>query len=45
MDVMKEPQTGIALDLEAWTKGEFALSDKQRAELQRQADAFVAFIQ
>ena len=45
MELMHEPQTGIALGVEAWTKGEFALSDKQRAELQRQADAFLAFIQ
>lgn len=45
MELMHEPQTGIALGVEAWTKGEFALSDKQRAELQRQADAFVTFIQ
>ena len=45
MELMHEPQTGIALGMEAWTKGEFALNDEQRAALQRQADAFVAFIQ
>lgn len=44
MDLMHEPQTGIALGVEAWTKGEFALSDEQRAELKAQADAFRAFI-
>ncbi|MGX8712783.1 MAG: NADPH-dependent FMN reductase [bacterium] len=44
MDLMHEPQTGIALGLEAWTKGEFLLTDDQRAELQRQADAFCKFI-
>ena len=44
MDLM-HPQTGIALGLEAWTKGEFVLSDEQRADLQRQADAFCAFIE
>ena len=45
MDLMHEPQTGIALGLEAWTKGEFALTDEQRAELQKQADAFCAFVE
>ena len=45
MDLMHEPQTGIALGLEAWTKGEFALTDEQRSELQKQADAFMTFIQ
>ena len=44
MDLMHEPQTGIALGLEAWTKGEFALTDEQRAALQKQADAFCQFI-
>ncbi len=44
MDLMHEPQTGIALGLEAWTKGEFAFTDDQRTELQKQADAFCAFI-
>ena len=45
MDLMHEPQTGIALGLEAWTKGEFALTDEQRAALQAQADAFCKFIE
>lgn len=44
MDLMHEPQTGIALGMEAWTKGEFVLSDEQRAELQKQAEAFCTFI-
>lgn len=44
MELMHEPQTGIALGLEAWTKGEFILSDEQRAELQSQAEAFCSFI-
>ena len=44
MDLMHSPQTGIALGLEAWTKGEFALTAEQRAELQHQADEFCAFI-
>ena len=45
MDLMHEPQTGIVLGLEAWTKGEFVLTDEQKAELQKQADAFCAFIE
>ena len=45
MDLMHEPQTGIALGLEAWTKGEFVLTDEQRADLQKQADAFCTFIE
>ena len=44
MELMHEPQTGIALGMEAWTKGEFALTDEQRAELQKQAEAFCSFI-
>lgn len=44
MELMHEPQTGIALGLEAWTKGEFALTDEQRAELNAQANAFCTFI-
>ena len=44
MNLMHEPQTGIALGLEAWTKGEFVLTDEQRADLQKQAGAFCAFI-
>ena len=45
MDLMHEPQTGIALGMEAWTKGEFVLADDQRADLQKQVDAFCAFIE
>ena len=45
MDLMHEPQTGIALGMEVWTKGEFALTDEQRAALQAQADAFCAFME
>ena len=45
MDLMHEPQTGIALGLEAWTEGEFALTDEQRANLQKQADVFCTFIE
>ena len=42
---MKEPQTGIALGLEAWTKGEFVLTDEQKAQLKEQAEKFAEFIQ
>lgn len=44
MQVMKEPQTGIALGLEAWTKGEFNLTDEQTALLKAQAEKFAAFV-
>ena len=44
MELMHEPQTGIALGVEAWTKGEFVLAEEQIAELRRQADSFCAFI-
>lgn len=44
MEVMHEPQVGIALGAEAWTKGEFVLTDEQIAELKQQADSFCAFI-
>ena len=44
MQVMKEPQTGIALGVEAWTKGEFALTGEQMAMLKAQAEQFAAFV-
>ena len=44
MDVMKEPQTGIALGVEAWTKGEFSLTDEQMAQLKEQAGRFAEFV-
>lgn len=44
MQVMTEPQTGIALGVEAWTKGEFNLTDEQVAQLKAQADRFAAFV-
>ncbi len=37
-DVM-EPQTGIALNMEAWTEGRMILSDEQRAALKAQVEA------
>ena len=44
MDVMKEPQTGIALGVEAWTKGEFHLTDEQMTQLKEQAERFGEFV-
>ena len=45
MELMHEPQTGIALGMEAWTKGEFALNNGQHNELKAQAEAFCKFIE
>ena len=45
MELMHEPQTGIALGMEAWTKGEFSLTNEQRDELRAQAEAFCKFIE
>ena len=45
MDVMTEPQTGIALGKEAWTNGEFKLTDEQLSELKMQAEKFAEFVQ
>ena len=44
MDVMKEPQTGIALGMEAWVKGEFRLTEEQLNELKTQAEKFAEFV-
>ena len=45
MDVMTEPQTGIALGKEAWTNGVFKLTDEQLSELKTQAEKFAEFVQ
>ncbi|MBE6338502.1 MAG: NAD(P)H-dependent oxidoreductase [Lentimicrobiaceae bacterium] len=45
MDVMTETQTGIALGKEAWTNGEFKLTDEQLSELKTQAEKFAEFVQ
>ena len=42
-DVM-EQQTGIVLNLEAWTEGRMILTEEQTASLKAQADAFLKFI-
>lgn len=44
MDVMKDPQVGIELGMEAWVKGEFNLTDNQMRQLQEQADKFTDYI-
>ena len=44
MDVMKEPQVGIELGMEAWVKGEFHLTEEQIAQLKKQAEMFAEFI-
>lgn len=37
-------QTGIALGVEAWTKGEFNLTEEQIAQLKGQAERFAEFV-
>lgn len=44
MDVMKEPQAGIELGMEAWVEGEFHLTEEQMKQLKWQADKFAEFI-
>ena len=44
MNVMKEPQAGIELGMEAWVKGEFHLTEEQMKQLKEQADKFAEFI-
>ena len=43
-DVMPEPQTGIQLNMEAWTEGRMMLTDAQKENLSLQADAFLDYI-
>lgn len=43
-DIMKEPQTGVALNVEAWTEGRMILTPEQLSSLKAQADAFLNFI-
>ena len=43
-DVMAEPQTGIQLNMEAWTEGRMVLTDAQKENLSLQADAFLDYI-
>lgn len=43
-NVMTEGQTGIALNLEAWTEGRMVLTEEQKTQLATQADKFLKFI-
>lgn len=43
-DLMVAPQTGIALNAEAWTEGKMILNAEQMSELQKQTDAFLDYI-
>ena len=42
-DVM-EPQTGIALNVEAWTEGRMILSDEQKVALKNQVEALLKIV-
>jgi NAD(P)H-dependent FMN reductase len=42
-DVM-EQQTGIVLNVEAWTEGRMILSDEQRKTLMEQMEAFLKYV-
>lgn len=44
-DVMTEGQTGIALNTEAWTEGRMILTEEQEAQLAKQAELFLEFIE
>ena len=43
-DVMTEPQTGIQLNVEAWTEGRMMLTEAQKTNLRLQVDAFLEYI-
>ena len=43
-DVMTEPQTGIQLNMEAWTEGRMMLTEEQMTNLRLQVDAFLEYI-
>lgn len=43
-DLMTEPQTGIVLNVEAWTEGRMILTDEQIQALEQQADKFVEWV-
>lgn len=43
-NVMVDGQTGIALNLEAWTEGRMILTPEQKSQLAQQADLFLRFI-
>ena len=43
-EVMTESQTGIQLNLEAWTEGRMMLTEEQMTNLRLQVDAFLEYI-
>lgn len=43
-DVMAEPQTGIQLNMEAWTEGRMVLTEAQMSCLKLQVNAFLDYI-
>lgn len=43
-DVMTEGQTGIALNIEAWTEGRMILTKEQKAQLAKQAELFLEYM-
>ena len=44
-NVMTEGQTGIALNIEARTEGRMILTEEQKAQLAKQAEIFLAFVE
>lgn len=43
-DLMKEPQTGVALGVEAWNKGLLILTKEQEEKLKEQVEAFLDYL-
>lgn len=43
-DVMRDPQTGIQLNVEAWKEGRMILTDAQLESLKQQVEAFLQYI-
>ena len=43
-DIMVKPQTGIQLNLEAWTEGRVIMTNEQREQLKQQVDSFLEYI-
>ena len=43
-DIMVKPQTGIQLNLEAWTEGRMIMTNEQREQLKQQVDSFLEYI-
>ena len=41
---MTEPQTGIQLNMEAWTEGRMILTETQKTNLRLQVDSFLDYI-